>query len=136
VSTTARRRVLFLLFFVSGACGLLYQIVWLRLAFAAFGVITPVLSVVVAVFMLGRWGAGKWVGAWSRRSGLSAIYLYAAAEIVVGISAFTVTTVFRTGASWLLPLDSWTPLPICSIQRSSSVVPSCPPASPWVRPIH
>ena len=32
--TQVRRRILFLLFFVSGACGLLYQIVWLRLAFA------------------------------------------------------------------------------------------------------
>jgi spermidine synthase len=64
------RRTLFLLFFVSGACGLLYQIVWLRLAFASFGVITPVLSVVIAIFMLGlalgSWVAGKWVGAWSR----------------------------------------------------------------------
>jgi spermidine synthase len=78
--TPTLRRGLFLLFFVSGACGLLYQIVWLRLAFA---VITPVLSVVVAIFMLGlalgSWGAGTWVETWSRTSGLSPIYLYAGA---------------------------------------------------------
>ena len=96
-----RHGVLFALFFVSGACGLLYQVVWLRLAFAAFGVITPVLSVVVAVFMLGlalgSWGAGTWVSDWSRRTGLSAIYFYAVAELVVGISAFVVPGAFRQG---------------------------------------
>jgi len=39
------RPLAFLLFVVSGFCGLVYQIVWLRLAFAAFGIVTPVLSV-------------------------------------------------------------------------------------------
>src|SRR5205814_8194735 len=39
---------LFGLFLASGFCGLLYQVVWLRLAFAAFGVITPVLSIVLS----------------------------------------------------------------------------------------
>ena len=46
-------KIPFLLFFISGFCGLLYQVVWLRLAFRSFGVITPVLSVVISVFMLG-----------------------------------------------------------------------------------
>ena len=59
------RQKLFGLFFVSGFCGLLYQVVWVRLAFAHFGVITPVLSVIVSVFMLGlsigSWAAGKWI---------------------------------------------------------------------------
>jgi hypothetical protein len=47
------RQVLFLLFFVSGFCSLVYQVVWTRMAFASFGIITPVLSVVISVFMLG-----------------------------------------------------------------------------------
>ena len=58
-------QITFLLFVLSGFCGLLYQIVWLRLAFGAFGIVTPVLSVVVSVFMLGlalgSWGAGRGV---------------------------------------------------------------------------
>ncbi len=33
-----------MLFFVSGFSGLIYQVVWVRLAFASFGIITPVLS--------------------------------------------------------------------------------------------
>jgi predicted MFS family arabinose efflux permease len=63
--TRFTRFVLFLLFLVSGFCGLLYQIVWLRMAFASFGVVTSVLSIVVSVFMLGlyvgSWAAGRWI---------------------------------------------------------------------------
>ena len=59
------QRILFLLFFLSGFCSLLYQVVWMRLAFASFGVITPVMSVVISVFMLGlaigSWAGGKWI---------------------------------------------------------------------------
>ena len=58
------KSLLFFLFFVSGFCGLLYQIIWLRIAFASFGVISPILSVVISVFMLGlslgSWAGGKW----------------------------------------------------------------------------
>src|SRR5260370_12843495 len=60
--------ILFLLFFCSGFCSLLYQVVWVRMAFAHFGVITPVLSVVLSVFMLGL-GLGSWLGGkWARWS--------------------------------------------------------------------
>jgi spermidine synthase len=59
------QRTLFLLFFLSGFCSLLYQVVWMRLAFASFGVITPVMSVVISVFMLGlaigSWAGGRWI---------------------------------------------------------------------------
>ena len=53
------RRVLFLLFFLSGFCSLVYQVVWTRMAFASFGIILPVLSVVLSVFMLGL-SVGSW----------------------------------------------------------------------------
>ena len=55
------RRVLFVLFFLSGFCSLVYQVVWTRMAFASFGIITPVLSVVLSVFMLGL-AVGSWAG--------------------------------------------------------------------------
>ena len=77
-------RSLFLFFFLSGAASLLYQVVWLRLAFAAFGVVTPVLSVVVSVFMAGLFAGSWWGGRWAVRStargARSAIWSYAAAE--------------------------------------------------------
>ena len=59
--TLVLRRRLFVLFFLSGFCGLVYQMVWTRLAFASFGIITPVLSVVISVFMLGL-SLGAWAG--------------------------------------------------------------------------
>ena len=55
------RRVLFFLFFFSGFASLVYQVVWTRMAFASFGIITPVLSVVLSVFMLGL-AVGSWAG--------------------------------------------------------------------------
>jgi predicted membrane-bound spermidine synthase len=60
------RLLLFLMFVVSGSCGLVYQVVWLRLAFASFGVVTPVLSLLISVFMaglaLGSWAGGRSIG--------------------------------------------------------------------------
>ncbi len=97
----------FRLFFLSGFSGLVYQIVWLRLAFAAFGVITPVISVVLSVFMLGL-GAGSWLagsmlrrGTWSRRGALRA---YAAAEFLIGVGSLAVPMLFTWGENLLLPV--------------------------------
>ena len=72
--STFNKPLLFLLFFVSGFCGLLYQVIWTRMAFAAFGIITPVLSVVISVFMLGL-ALGSWAGGpgSSARPALSAL---------------------------------------------------------------
>ena len=39
----------FVFFFVSGFCSLLYELVWLRLAMAQFGVTTALVSIVLAV---------------------------------------------------------------------------------------
>ena len=62
----------FIFFFVSGFCSLVYQVVWLRLAMAAFGVTTPFVSIVMSVFMaglaLGSWAVGGSVGGWKGRS--------------------------------------------------------------------
>src|SRR3974377_1705637 len=101
-----KQPLLFFLFFLSGFCSLVYQMVWTRLAFAAFGIITPVLSVVLSVFMLGlaigSWGAGRWIGSWVKRAGISAIAFYAAAESIIGLGAFVVPRLFALGERTLL----------------------------------
>src|SRR5215471_2615398 len=98
--------ILFALFFFSGFCSLLYQVVWLRMAFAHFGVITPVLSVVLSVFMLGlglgSWLGGKWVHWTSSRLKISSSYFYGAAELVIGAGAFVVPRLFHLGEDYLL----------------------------------
>src|SRR5215469_3573558 len=100
------RCVLFSLFFCSGFCSLLYQVVWTRLAFAAFGIITPVLSVVISVFMLGlsvgAWAGGQWAEAWVSKVGRSTVFAYALAEGVIGIGALAVPQLFGLGARSLL----------------------------------
>lgn len=129
---SARNRILFLMFFLSGLCGLAYQVVWLRLAFASFGIITPVMSVVISVFMLGlalgSWGAGRWIGPWTRRTGVSAIFFYAAAEVIIGASAFAVPRLFQAGQQLLLPLggmDSATYLLCSALVLGASILPWC-----------
>lgn len=126
------RSPLALCFFVSGFCGLLYQIVWLRLAFAAFGIITPVLSVVISTFMFGlaagSWAAGRWVATWTRRSGLSAVFLYAACEAGIGLGAFLVPRLFRLGERFLLPLgamDSLEYLLLSAALLALTILPWC-----------
>ena len=51
-------------FFLSGFCSILYELVWLRLTMAQFGVTTALTSIVLSMFMtglgLGSWGAGLW----------------------------------------------------------------------------
>jgi spermidine synthase len=102
------RIVLFALFVASGFCSLLYQVVWLRLAFAAFGIVTPVLSVVLSVFMLGlalgSWLAGRLAEPLAARTGLSAAALYGLAEWGIGAGAFIVPAIFTRGENLLLGL--------------------------------
>lgn len=124
--------ILFLLFVLSGFCGLLYQIVWVRMAFAAFGVITPVLSVVISVFMLGltvgSWAGGKWITALTRHTGRSAIWFYGAVEIVVGLGGLLVPVIFRLGERALLPLgamDSGSYLLWSAVVLAVSILPFC-----------
>ena len=101
------RRLLFLLFFVSGFCSLVYQVVWTRMAFASFGIITPVLSVVLSVFMLGlsvgAWAGGRVIGPWTKKTGLSAAYFYGGAELMIGLGgAVAVPQLFKLGEHFLL----------------------------------
>lgn len=101
------QRGLFALFLVSGFCGLLYQIVWIRLALSEFGVITPVVSVVVSVFMaglaLGSWLGGRWIGGATRRLGVSPLVCYAAVEAGIAVGAIAVPHLFAWGRGLLLP---------------------------------
>jgi len=101
-------RILAVLFFVSGFCGLLYQIIWMRLAFASFGVIPPVVSLVVSVFMLGlslgAWWGGKAAAGWIQKTKRSPIFLYAGVEGLIALGAFSVPTLFTSGEHLLTGL--------------------------------
>ena len=95
-------------FLVSGFCGILYELVWLRLAMAQFSVSTPFVSIVLAVFMLGL-GAGSWIGGrWAERAGqradIAGLRLYALTELLIGTSALLVPLELAWGrglVNWL-----------------------------------
>lgn len=94
----AKQSIPFLMFFLSGFCGLLYQIVWLRYAFSYFGVITPVVSVVISTFMLGL-GAGSlfsgWFAEWlKKRKNISMLQAYGVIELLIGLGSITVVYLF------------------------------------------
>ncbi len=124
--------VLFLFFLVSGFCGLLYQMVWIRLAFASFGIITPVLSVVISVFMLGlslgSWGGGRCISYLTRSTRITAIVYYALAEFGIGLGAFMVPNLFVVGSDLLLTVgasDSYSYLFLSALVIAVSIFPWC-----------
>lgn len=82
------------LFFASGFCGLVYEIVWLRLAMGVFGVTAPFISIFLSVFMaglgLGCWGAGRLCRRLEGRPASHDLRLYAAIELLIAFSALAV----------------------------------------------
>jgi spermidine synthase len=101
-----RLRWFFAFFLISGFCGLVDEVVWLRIAMAQFGVVTPLVSTVLSVFMaglaLGSWWGGRLAGGASGRRALSSLRLYAAAELIIATSAFFVPVLLRLGRDQLL----------------------------------
>jgi len=100
----------FFFFLVSGFCSVLYEVVWLRLAMAGYGVTTPLISIVLSVFMLGlglgSWAAGRLVKRWRVRIAFPALLLYAFAELAIGCSALLVPLEFSWGRSLLEGLEA------------------------------
>ena len=124
--------VLFVLFFVSGFSGLVYQVVWVRFAFASFGIITPVLSTVVSVFMLGlslgAWAGGRSVTFLVRKTGLSALWFYVGSELMIGIGAFAAPALFAISQRLLLvagEADSTRYLVFSGLALALSILPWC-----------
>jgi len=99
------RRWFFGFFFVSGLCSILYEIVWLRLAMAQFGVTTAMVSIVLSMFMaglgIGSWQGGKFIRGYGSRGMFSALRLYAFAEILIGVSSIAVQSEFSWGRELL-----------------------------------
>jgi spermidine synthase len=81
----------FIFFFISGFCSVLYELVWLRLSMAQFGVTTAMVSIVLSVFMAGM-GLGSWASGRALRSrgSFPALRVYAIIELLIGVSAIVV----------------------------------------------
>src|SRR5688572_20026764 len=85
------RALVLAFFFVSGLCGLLYEVVWIRAAGTVIGNTTHAVGTVVGVFMGGLALGGWWGGRQAdRRSGGKLLELYAILEGGVALAAIAV----------------------------------------------
>jgi spermidine synthase len=98
-------------FVVSGFCGLVYEVVWLRLAMASFGVTTALASIVISMFMaglgLGSWGAGALTRRALSANGPRALRFYSIAELLIGISSLAVPLELKFGRLVLMHMGSY-----------------------------
>ncbi|MGA7909003.1 MAG: hypothetical protein WCA16_16460 [Candidatus Sulfotelmatobacter sp.] len=96
----------FCFFLVSGFCSILYEIIWIRIAMAQFGVTTAMVSLVLSAFMiglgLGSWGSGMITRNYAPRPRFSALKLYALMELLIGVSAIAVPHQLLWGRELLL----------------------------------
>lgn len=96
---------IFIFFFISGLCSVLYEVIWLRLCMAQFGVTSAMVSIVLSIFMaglgLGSWGSGYAIRKYEGRARISALRVYALAELMIGISALIVPYQLLWGRSLL-----------------------------------
>ena len=80
----------FAVFFISGACGLIYEVVWSRMMMLLFGRSVLAVSTVLAAFMSGLALGSYVLGKYADRS-RNPLRLYAIYEIGVGLTAFIVS---------------------------------------------
>src|SRR5262245_3564774 len=88
-------RVLYVVFFLSGATGLVYEVIWVRLTGLVFGNTSHAISVVLGAFMaglaLGSWRLGRKADRVS-----NPLRFYGLLEIGIGLSASLVPFAFRS----------------------------------------
>ena len=91
--------LLLVLFFASGACALIYQVMWLRLLSLVFGVTVYAASTVLAGFMAGL-GLGSVLAGRVATRLRRPLAAFGIAEILVGVTAFLTPSVLN----WLTGL--------------------------------
>jgi spermidine synthase len=81
-----RLAILLVLFFASGVCGLIYQVLWLRMLSLVFGVTVYAASTVLAAFMAGL-ATGSAVADRVIARVRKPLVVFGVAEILIGVSA-------------------------------------------------
>src|SRR5216117_2184606 len=104
------KAALWVFFFLSGATGLLYEIVWMRQLILVFGSTTQAVSAVLSAFMLGlalgSYGFGR-----AADRGANLVRLYGLLEIGVGLYALIAPFLLRQVAPLFVRLFGQDPSP-------------------------
>ncbi|HZR23204.1 MAG TPA: fused MFS/spermidine synthase [Vicinamibacterales bacterium] len=95
---TPRRRLFVLLYAVSGAAALVYEVTWTRLFSLQLGHTVAAASTVLAAFM-----GGLALGAWIARSSGTGLRIYAVLEALIGLFALLLPVALRA----TVPLLAW-----------------------------
>lgn len=83
----SRQRVIFILFFISGATGLIYEVVWSKYLALLFGSTIQAQTVVLGIFMLGLALGSRWFG--KESIGLkNPLLVYGGIEVAIGAWGF------------------------------------------------
>lgn len=105
--TDSQEKILLLLFFLSGSSALIYQIIWQKLLFTAFGVDMQTIAIIVSVFMLGL-GAGSLVGGqFAERYPDKQISFFILVEIGIGLFGFISYPLIRFMGGAFVEYDLW-----------------------------
>src|SRR5262245_48907380 len=88
------RFVLYVLFFLSGVTGLVYEVIWVRLTGLVFGNTSHAISIVLGAFMAGL-ALGSWKLGQKADRTANPLRLYGLLEVGIGLSAALVPLIFR-----------------------------------------
>src|SRR5258705_7957951 len=88
------KSILYLIFFLSGATGLVYEVIWVRLTGLVFGNTSHAISTVLGAFMAGL-ALGSWLLGRQADRAQNPLRLYGMLEVGIGLSAAVVPLVFR-----------------------------------------
>ncbi|HLH32176.1 MAG TPA: fused MFS/spermidine synthase, partial [Terriglobia bacterium] len=86
--------IFYVIFFLSGATGLVYEVIWVRLTGLVFGNTSHAISIVLGAFMAGL-ALGSWKLGQKADSAANPLRLYGLLEIGIGISATLVPLIFH-----------------------------------------
>src|SRR6058998_881472 len=88
------KSILYVIFFLSGATGLVYEVIWVRLTGLVFGNTSHAISTVLGAFMAGL-ALGSWKLGQKADRVKNPLRMYGFLEVGIGFSAALVPIVFR-----------------------------------------